>query len=94
MPSAPYYVILSREDDRPNVEVWPIQLGDKLPLLPVPLREPDPDVPLDLGAVVAAVYERGGYADLIDYRNPPPPPKFSDAEEAWLGERLQAERAR
>lgn len=94
VPSAPYYVILSREDDRPNVEVWPIQLQDKLPLLPVPLREPDPDAPLDLGAVVAAVYKRGGYATLIDYRNPPPPPKLSEAEEEWLEARLQTERAR
>jgi len=40
--------------------VWPIQLREKLPTLPVPLLEPDPDAPLELAAVVAAVYERGG----------------------------------
>lgn len=57
-----------------EVAVWPIQFRDALPVLPVPLREPDPDVPLDLGAAVAAVYERGGYADLIDYRRPPASP--------------------
>jgi hypothetical protein len=56
---------------------------------PVPLLEPDPDVPLDLSAAVAAVYERGGYADLIDYRRPPPPPKLSEAEATWLDERLK-----
>lgn len=73
------------------MEVWPIQLQDKLPLLPVPLLEPDPDVPLNLAVAVAAVYERGGYADLIDYRRPPPPPPLAEAEAAWLDERLQAQ---
>lgn len=72
VPSAPYYVTLSRVNRRPYVEVWPMQLWERLPALPTPLIEPDPDVPLDLGAVVAAVYERGAYARLIDYHCPPP----------------------
>ena len=89
VPPAPYYVTLSRADRRPTVEVWPIQFEDTLPVIPVPLLEPDPDVPLDLSAAVAAVYERGGYADLIDYRRPPPPPKLSESEEMWLDGRLR-----
>ncbi len=92
-PVAPYYVVLSRIERRPYVDVWPIQLCEKLPAIPVPLAEPDPDVALDLGAVVAAVYERGGYATLIDYSQPPPPP-LSEAESAWLDERLRAQRAK
>jgi len=70
------------------VDVWPVQLWDPLPTLPVPLREPDPDVPLKLGAVVAAVYQRGAYSRLIDDRLTPPPPPLSDVEAAWLAERL------
>lgn len=94
VPAAPYYVTLSRADRRPAVEVWPMQLADALPLLPVPLLEPDPDAPLDLGAAVAAVYERGGYADLIDYQQPPPPPPLSETETVWLREHLHAPGAR
>jgi len=94
VPPAPYYVTLSRSNRRPRVEVWPIQLRDKLPVIPVPLLYPDPDAPLDLGRVVAAVYERGAYARLIDYRQPPPPPPLSDADAAWLDARLVAEKAR
>jgi len=94
VPPAPYYVVLSRAGRRPYVEVWPIPLSQRLPALPVPLREPDPDVPLDLGAVVAAVYQRGAYARLIDYRRPPPPPSLSDAEAAWLDERLHQQKVR
>jgi len=84
VPQAPYYVVLSRADRRPTVEVWPIQLTDRLPVLPVPLLEPDPDVPLDLQAAVDAVYDRGAYRVQIDYRQPPPPPPLSEEEHAWL----------
>jgi hypothetical protein len=84
VPLAPYYVMLSRAERRPTVHVWPIQLTDRLPGLPVPLLEPDPDVPLDLGAAVASVYERGAYASQIDYAPPPPPPALSEAETNWL----------
>jgi hypothetical protein len=73
-PPAPYYVTLARADNRPYVDVWPIQLEGRLPVLPVPLLAPDLDVPLDLGAIVQTVYERGGYATRIDYRQPIPPP--------------------
>jgi len=93
VPVAPYYVVLSRVDRRPYVDVWPIQLCEKLPTIPVPLVDPDPDVALDLGAVVAAVYERGGYATLIDYSQPPPP-ALSEAESAWLEEHLRAQKVR
>jgi hypothetical protein len=89
VPPAPYYVLLSRADRRPTVEVWPIRLMDPLPVLPVPLLEPDPDVPLDLGAAVATVYERGAYGVQIDYRQPPPPPPLSEEEMAWLDARLR-----
>lgn len=89
VPPAPYYVVLSRADRRPLVEVWPIQLWEPLPTLPVPLLEPDPDAPLDLSSALAAVYERGAYARLIDYRRAPPPPQLSEAEAAWLEGRLR-----
>ena len=84
VPPAPYYVVLSRADRRPTVEVWPIQLWDPLPVLPVPLLEPDPDASLDLGAAMVAVYERGVYSVQIDYRQPPPPPPLSEEEKVWL----------
>jgi hypothetical protein len=94
VPPAPYYVTLSRVNRRPYVDVWPIQLWEKLPVLPVPLLGPDPDATLDLSAVTAAVYERGAYARLIDYHRSPPPPTLSDAEAAWLDEHLRAQRVR
>jgi hypothetical protein len=84
LPPAPYYVTLARIDNRPYVDVWPVLLEARLPVLPVPLSTPDPDVPLDLGAVVRAVYERGGYATRIDYRQPIPPPPLDPEQQAWV----------
>jgi hypothetical protein len=88
VPPAAYYVVLSRAERRPRVDVWPLQLRDRLPILPVPLLTPDPDVALDLGAAVASVYERGAYVQQIDYRQSPPPPPLPSAETEWLTELL------
>lgn len=89
VPPAPYYVVLSRANKRPRVEVWPIQLWDSLPCLPVPLLEPDPDAVLDLGAMTAAVYERGAYAGFIEYQKSPPPPVFEQADQVWIDRQLK-----
>lgn len=89
VPPAPYYAMVSRVEDRPTVQVWPIQLFEALPVLSVPLLEPDPDVSLDLGAVIFRVYERGGYASTIDYQQPPPPPSLSRSDSTWLYKHLK-----
>ena len=88
---APYYAALSRVERRPYFLVWPIALQDKLPVLPVPLRAPDPDVALDLGATVATVYQDGAYDVLIDYRRDPPPPRLAESELKWLDGHLRAQ---
>lgn len=92
VPAAPYYVVLSRVERRPWVDVWPIPLQEALPAIPVPLLEPDPDARADLGAIVASVYERGGYEDRIDYHEPPPPPPLSAEDAAWVENLLRAPR--
>lgn len=92
VPSAPYYVMLSRANRRPIVQVWPIQISDKLPVLPVPLARHDPDVALDLSECAASVYERGGYDTQIDYREPVPPPRLSEQEESFAQQLLTERR--
>lgn len=94
VPAAPYYVMLSRTNRRPKVQVWPIQLTDKLPIVPVPLLAPDDDAMLDLGAAVASVYERGAYDLQLDYRTEPPLPKLSEQEARQVAELLSSLRSR
>lgn len=89
---APYYVTLSRVEERPDVDVWAVQLDARLPVVPVPLSAPDPDVALDLGAIVREVYRRGGYTSRIDYRQPVPPPPLQPEQAAWVEKLLAAYR--
>jgi hypothetical protein len=83
LPDVPYMAAVTRAA-RGQVEVWPIKLGDPLPLVPVPLRIPDPDARLDLAAALAAIYNEAAYELSIDYRLPPPPPPLSGAELEWV----------
>jgi hypothetical protein len=94
VPEAPYYVLVSRAERRPRVQVWPIQLRDPLPAVPVPVLEPDPDAPLDLQAALTSAYERGAFTRKIDYQRPPPPPPLSVEEAAWVEAVLRQHRSR
>lgn len=87
-PEAAYYVSLGRAGYRPTVDVWAIQLWERLPRIPVPLLYPDPDVVVDLGATVNDVYLRGAYSRRLDYTQAPPPPELSAEEQQWLDELL------
>jgi hypothetical protein len=83
LPSYRYLVSVRRAPDRYRFEVYAISLQQRLPHMRIPLREPDPDVGLDLQAVFTQCYDNGGYTDLIDYRRPPSA-ALSEAEAAWL----------
>jgi hypothetical protein len=88
IPDVPYLVLLTRAQAS-AVEVWPIKLQEKLPLLPVPLRSPDPEAILDLSAALHAIYAEAFYHLSIDYTQEPPPPPFSQQEMAWLRTQLE-----
>jgi hypothetical protein len=87
LPQVSYLVLLTRAQAN-AVEVWPIALQAPLPILPVPLRSPDPDVILDLSAALKAVYDEAFYQLSIDYTQAPPPPPLSNEEMAWLSTQL------
>ncbi len=89
VPPSPYLALLTRAA-RPATEVWPIQLTDTLPILPVPLQTPDPDVPLDLQAALSVIYDESDYGRTTDYTVPPPPPALSEQDKAWLAMPLVA----
>ncbi len=83
MPKAHYIVTLLRAGGR-RTEVWAMNVQDRLPVLPIPLLAPDPDVPLDLRAALDLIYERSLYELSIDYGKEPPPPEFGGAEKEWM----------
>ncbi|HEX6386205.1 MAG TPA: DUF4058 family protein [Anaerolineae bacterium] len=82
LPESPYMAALIRAN-QPKADIWPITLRQRLPVLPVPLRAPDPDVPLDVQAALDTVYEEAQYALTLDYNASPPPPPLADDDAAW-----------
>lgn len=88
LPDCDYYALVSRAEVRPKVGIWPIRLRDPLPVIPIPLRTPDPDARLDLQAVLQRLYDAAGYADDIYTGQPQPPLHPADA--AWAREILAA----
>ena len=81
LPSCDYYVLVSRYQARPSVDVWPVGLGDRLPVVPIPRTAPDPDVALDLQAILHQVYDAAGYSKYIYAETPQPP--LTPTEAAW-----------
>jgi hypothetical protein len=88
-----YEVHVSRATARPRGLVWPIRLGQRLPIIPIPLRGDDPDVPLDLRAALDLAYDRARYDLELDYRSEPVPP-LNNEWAAWADAYLLAKGVR
>lgn len=76
LPQADYLVTLTQAFEN-KLQVWPITLLEKLPVVAVPLLPPDADVPLELGAALTAIYDEAAYELSIDYTQSPPPPNIT-----------------
>ena len=87
-PDEPYFVILSRSNQRRLAGVWPIPIRSPLPVVPVPLLPGDPDVPLDLQAVFTSLYDTFNYDLEIDYKEPLDGPLSPD-DRQWADERIR-----
>jgi hypothetical protein len=83
-----YRVFMSRGDQRLRTRCWPFSVRDALPVIAIPLRGKDPELPLDLGAVFRSVYDRAAYDVSVDYRQPPEPPLEGD-DGRWARELLR-----
>jgi hypothetical protein len=86
-PACDYYVLVSRSERRMKAGFWPLTVRDPLPTIPIPLLAGDPDVLLDLQAVLHTVYDRAGYAKYV-YRGSPEP-ALSAADAAWARQILR-----
>jgi hypothetical protein len=85
------YQVCVRRGWRPNrAEIYRVPLRQRLPIIRVPLRETDPDVMLDLQALIDQCYRNGGYDDDIDYRRDPARPLDRD-DAQWADELLRSQ---
>jgi len=82
------YRVCVRRGWRPSIaECYPVPLRAALPRIFIPLRQSDPDVPLELQPLVDQAYVSGEYDDT-DYRLDPVPP-LDPADAQWADAMLR-----
>jgi hypothetical protein len=84
-----YLVHVSKKGLRRRGLLYPIRLRPRLPVIPIPLKPDDPDVRLDLQAVLDEAYDRAAYDMEIDYRKEPRPPLDGELA-AWADQLLRS----
>jgi Protein of unknown function (DUF4058) len=66
-PDSPYTLLVSRIFNAPRCRAWRAEFQRALPAIPVPLRDPDPDLTLELQPLLDHIYTLGRYDERIDY---------------------------
>ncbi|MBA3924690.1 MAG: DUF4058 family protein, partial [Nostocaceae cyanobacterium] len=77
-----YRILVSREERRPNANLYPFNLKDIISSFPLPLRSEDLEPSLDLQSLLVGIYDRVGYDLVIDYTQEPSPP-LSELDVVW-----------
>jgi hypothetical protein len=88
-----YLVRVLEKGQQPRDLIWPIQLAQRLPIIPIPLRSDHLPALLDLQAALDSIYDRAGYDLRIDYRKEPHPP-LDEKLTAWADQLLRAKELR
>lgn len=85
VPTEDYVILVARSQaDHPHQgELYEIGLRALLPIIPVPLKPDDPDVPLNLRALFRDVYIGARYRLQLDYGQMPSIPFRSD-DQTWV----------
>ena len=90
-PPPPYLILVNRarrrDGDDVDYEIFPVSLREWLPCIPLPLKEGEADVPLDLQFVFNRTYDNGPYRrGAVDYAAVPPEPMLGSEDSAWAAE--------
>jgi hypothetical protein len=92
LPPGDYFAMISRaeDDDLANCDVYAWSIRRALPTIPLPLLEPDPDIPLDLAAAVERAYDQGRYGRLVNYALPMDLSPLDVGDRVWAETQVQA----
>jgi len=78
-----YLVCVNRAEGlRDRFSLYPRLVRERLPRMRLPLAAPDPDIVLDIQAVLARTYDAGGYAERLNYAAPCVPP-LAPEDQVW-----------
>jgi hypothetical protein len=81
MPACDYYAFVSRYEQRPRADFWPIRLREPIPPIPIPLRPGEAEPRLDIQALIHRIYDSADY-ELSIYDGEPEP-RLSPEDAAW-----------
>ncbi len=82
-----YRLLIRRREEPFQARLYPFSVRQPIPNFPLPLLPDDDEPEINLGALLAQVYERAGYDLVINYAQPPVPP-LSDEDTTWAVEIL------
>jgi Protein of unknown function (DUF4058) len=85
LPHGDYFALVSRGHRRPRTDVFHWTLRQSLPTIPIPLKQDEPEVPLDLQSVFTTVFDRARYQLSLNYSTKPAL-KLSESDEKWMRE--------
>jgi hypothetical protein len=88
VPSSHYRLLVSRGWERPEAQLYPFNLDEPIPEIPIPLRADETEPTLNLGQALARVYDEVRYDLRLDYTAEPEPPLDSPFA-TWAHELLQ-----
>lgn len=86
--TTPYLICVTRGSMPWRQELYECAVRKRLPIISIPLRLDDPDLPLDIQSLVDRTYETGRYWTL-DYSRKLSP-RLSDSDAEWAREQLLA----
>ena len=87
LPAGECYAFVSRAEKHESSDVYAWSIRRPLPAIPIPLSPPDPDLSLDLAAVVNRAYDQGRHHRLIHYAGPLDLPLTAE-DQNWLRTKL------
>lgn len=79
-----YHICLRQAKHPGEYLVFPIHLGQRLPVIGIPLLPVDGKVLVDLQGVLDRAYDLGRFRQRVGYSESPPPPALSPDQAAWL----------
>jgi Protein of unknown function (DUF4058) len=86
-----YLICTNRWPARKRFEIYPCRLRDPLPVIDIPLANPDPDVPLAIQTALEQVSDEGDYVLRVRY-DQPCVPFLSPEDQEWAADLWSAYR--
>jgi hypothetical protein len=85
---AAYSILVSRGNRRPLAELRLFSVRDAIPRFCLPLLPGDQEPEVDIGSILASLYDRAAYDLTIDYSGEPVPP-LADNDRAFTDDILR-----